>query len=607
MKEYTNHRILTKSQELETLLDEQTKELTRSYHLIQSTLESTADGIITIDTENNILNYNQKFLTIWNIPENLLKENQTKKIIYEMKTQLKDLDDMLLDTQTIIEQNQFENYKEIELKPNRSIKYLEQFIQPFWQENTIAGIVYSFRDVTARKFLEKELIKQATYDRLTGLPNRALFIDRIKQSILFAERNKLHVAILFADLDSFKYINDSLGYDVGDELLKLFAGRLKKALRKGDSIVRLRSEMEIGTAARFGGDEFVILLLLNNSDINDVTTIINRLLSILNQPYHVTHHELTLTISVGISIYPKDGDNPVTLIKNADIAMSRAKSKGKGSIEFFTDEMSGKLNVRLEFENHLRHALENNELFLNYQPLLDLKTKEIVSLEALMRWKHPTLGIIPPAEFIPIAEESNLIIPMGTWALKTACMQNKLWQNSGLPKVSISINVSGQQFKKDDFIEIIKNILQETELEGDYLELELTESTLFIDVNEITHKIQELKNLGVRVNLDDFGTGYSSLSYINQFPIDKLKIDQSFIQGLSRNSESKIIIQAIMMIAKSFHMKVVAEGIETREQLDILRELKIDEVQGFYLSKPMSAADATVLLKNHLKWPSPIK
>lgn len=599
---------LQELKKLKELVHQKTKALELSLALMKATLEATADGIIAIDKDNHILHYNTKFMDIWGIPEALLVShdahdpNATDKIISFIQSQLKNPDN-LLDTQKIIAENHFGHYREIELKPNRAIQYLEQFTQPQYHQDTIAGIVYSFRDVTSRKHLEKELIKQATYDHLTGLPNRTLFIDRVQQSITHAQRNKLFVAILFVDLDSFKYVNDSLGHPVGDEILKLFAQRLQSALRKTDSVMRLENDLENNTASRFGGDEFIISLLMNTVNIHTLTIIIQRLFSVLTKPYHVANHELTLTCSVGVSIYPQDGDNPMTLIKNADIALSRAKTKGKGTFEFFIHEMSEKAVARLELENDLRHALKNHELFLHYQPLIDVQTKKIVSLEALMRWNHPTLGLIPPAVFIPVAEASSLIIPMGTWAIKSACIQNKAWQDKGLPKVTLSVNISGEQFKQENFVETIKNILEETGLKGQYLELELTESALFVDVNEVLLKLKQLKAIGVSINLDDFGTGYSSLSYINQFPIDKVKIDQSFIKNLSQSQKSKTIIQAVMLMAKSFHMKVVAEGVETAEQLHILGKLETDEVQGFYLSKPMSVEDATKLL-TQWKWPN---
>lgn len=456
--------------------------------------------------------------------------------------------------------------------------------------------------LTLRKCLEKELIKQSTYDHLTGLPNRTLFIDRVQQSTEQAKRNHLFVAVLFLDLDSFQYVNDSLGHPVGDEILKLFARRLKGALRKSDHVVRLEKEQEQNTASRFGGDEFIIALLMNTENIHTITAIIQRLFRVLTQPYHVADHELTLTFSIGISLYPQDGDNPVTLIKKADMALSRAKKKGKGSFEFFSNEMSEQASTRLELENDLRHALkniqntENQELFLEYQPVISLQNNKIISVEALMRWNHPKQGLISPAVFIPIAEASSLIIPLGAFALKTACLQNKAWQKDGF-KLSLSVNISGEQFKQNDFIESLQNILEETQLEGHSLELELTESTLFTDVQAVLLKLQTLKGMGVYISLDDFGTGYSSLSYINQFPIDKLKIDQSFIRKLSKNPQSKAIIQAIMLMAKSFHMTVIAEGVETEEQLNILKTLGADAVQGFYFSRPRSVTELSALLR----------
>jgi len=592
-----------KLEQLQNLVDQKTKELVFTLNLTKTTLESTADGIITIGKDNNIINYNKKFIDMWNVPKSLLTQNQTLSITEIMKTQLATPNEFFFNTQKMISENDFGHYREIQLKNTKTVEYLEEYTHPQYDQNGITGMVYSFRDVTARKHLEQELITQATYDHLTGLPNRVLFVDRVQQAILNAKRNGQFLAILFADLDSFKYVNDSFGHDVGDSLLKLFAKRLKNALRESDSVVRFTHTIEMNTAARLGGDEFLILLTMDSLDTEQIENIIQRLCNTLLKPYHLANHSLTVTLSIGVSIYPQDGDNPMILIKNADIAMYRAKEKGNGSFEFYTNEMSGKQLIRLELENDLRHALEHNELSLHYQPLVDMKKKHIVSLEVLMRWQHPKLGFIAPTLFIPVAEASGLIIPMGTWALQTACAQNKAWQDRGLPNITIAVNISGHQFKQHNFVDLIKNILQDTGLEGKYLELELTESVLFSDISELLLKLQQLKDLGISINLDDFGTGYSSLSYINQFPIDKLKIDQSFIKNLSQKRESQTIVEAVMMIAKSFKMIVVAEGVETAEQLNALGHLATDQVQGYYLSKPMSVTDTTALLENPWEWP----
>lgn len=592
-----------KVEQLQNLVTQKTHALSFSLALTKATLESTADGVIAIDKENNIINYNKKFVDMWNIPESYLIENKLPAVIAIMNNQLLSQHENLLNIEQALETRDFDRYREVEIKKEKEIQYLEEYIHPQYDHTNITAIVYSFRDVTIRKHLEQQLLTQATYDNLTGLPNRTLFSDRIQQAILHAKRNNLFVAVLFADLDSFKYVNDSFGHDVGDLLLKVFAQRLKIALRETDSIVRYTTSIEMNTAARLGGDEFLILLTMDFLDIEIIKKIIQRLFYSLTQPYHLADHKLTLTMSVGVSIFPQDGDNPMILIKNADAAMYKAKAKGKGSFEFYMHDIGEKSLMRLELENHLRQALENNELSLDYQPLIDMRTKHIVSLEVLMRWKHPTLGFIPPIDFIPIAEESGLIISLGTWALQTACAQAKAWQKEGLPPLTIAVNVSGHQFKQDNFIKIIKNILNDTGLEGKYLELELTESALFSDVSALLFKLQQLKDMNISINLDDFGTGYSSLSYINQFPIDKLKIDQSFIKNLSKERESQTIVEAIMMIAKSFKMKVVAEGVETAEQLIALGQLDTDQVQGFYLSKPLPVSKITTLLESPWEWP----
>lgn len=583
-----------KMQTLQELVDKQTALLASSLSLTQATLESTADGIFAIDINNKISIYNQQFLKMWQIPDQILQNKPATDLANEMAAKMQNTDEISVNLSQLVEKNVFSQSREILLKNGEII---EEVIKPQYMNDQIQGAVYSFRNITQRKRLEEELAKQATYDNLTGLPNRTLLIDRIQQTLSRAKRETLYFAVLFIDLDSFKAVNDVFGHDVGNELLKAFAQRLRTQMRRSDTIARLENENDSDIAARFGGDEFVAIITLPSTDKELLTKIIKRYYDALSAPYHVVNHEIFLTLSIGVSVYPENGKDANALIKNADVAMYHAKAIGKGSFQFYQQEMSETLQNKLMLENDLRHALARNELFLQYQPLIDVKTGKVSSMEALMRWQHPKLGLISPLTFIPIAEATGLIIPIGNWMIKAACAQNKAWQNSGLSPVRISINLSGYQFEQKNIVDIIKQALAETDLAPEFLEIEITENTLLHDVNSVIDKILELKRLGVIVDIDDFGTGYSSLSYIKQFPIDKIKIDQSFIRELE-NNKTRAIVEAIMLLAKNLNLGVVAEGVETSGQLGILQKLATDQVQGFYLGKPTSGQEAAEFLKN---------
>ncbi len=589
-----------KLNDLQDVVVQQNESLANSLSLTNATLESVAEGILVFNLEQKVVLHNENCVKMWGIPLDLLNTGTITDVIGFINKKIKSTQNIPADLQKIIADKYFGKFAELELLNG---KYYELCIRPQYKNSDITGLVYSFRDISLHKELEAELAKQATFDNLTGLPNRSLLVDRIQQAITYARRNNQYVAILFVDLDSFKAINDTLGHEVGDQLLKEFALRLKECLRATDTIVRIKDDAEINSVARLGGDEFVIVLTMINAGLEGVNTALSRLTAALCKPYNLAGHELILTMSIGISMYPQDAEDPITLMKHADIAMYRAKEEGKGRYEFYHSEMSKTSMARMELEKDLRYAIERNELFLNYQPLVNVTSHNVVSLEVLVRWKHPTLGLIPPLSFIPIAEATGLIIPIGLWILKTACAQNKAWQDAGLSKISVAVNMSGYQFKQGNLIDLVKNVLLETGLEGQYLELELTESVLMSNVGDVSDKINTLKEMGVKCNIDDFGTGYSSLNYINQFPIDKIKIDQSFVKQLNESADSKTMIRAIIMIAKSLNMSIVAEGVETDSQLDILRSLSTDEVQGYFMSVPASVEDTTKLLNTKLPWP----
>lgn len=586
-----NKQANLKMNELQSMVDKKTEELENAFSLTKATLESTADGIVVIDKKQGISICNRKFLQMWEVPESLMNQNKVSEVIKFIEDKIEKDEKIPFSIEQIDNEKLWETFRELRLKTD---DYVEMFLKPHYNRGEKVGVVYSFRDISQRKRLEIELAKQASFDFLTGLPNRTLLVDRIQQAIANAKRNKTSVAVLLLDLDSFKLVNDSFGHEVGDMLLKHFGQRLARCLRETDTIARV---IDGTTIARLGGDEFVIVLSLGSEDATELNVIIDRLYRIFLEPYQMNDHHFTIGLSTGVSLYPKDGDNASVLIRRADMAMYHAKAKGKGSVEYFREELENIGLPRLELEHDLRYAIENNELYVDYQPMFDIDKNEIVSMEALVRWKHPKLGFIGPVTFIPIAEASGLILPIGYWVLKTACLQAKAWQDMGFPHIKMSVNVSGFQFSQEGMVEIVKKILNETGLESKYLDLELTESSVLTDVNGVLMKIQKLNELDVNVNIDDFGTGYSSLSYLKQFPIDKIKIDQSFIKDLSFKKESQAIVEAMLMIAKSLKLKVVAEGVETKEQLDILSEMSVNEVQGFYLGKPVSGTEAGELLK----------
>jgi diguanylate cyclase (GGDEF)-like protein/PAS domain S-box-containing protein len=441
------------------------------------------------------------------------------------------------------------------------------------------------QDITERKSTEERLSYLAYYDSLTGLPNRQQVNDSLYRAMLEAESRERLVAVMFLDLDRFKNINDTLGHDVGDALLKEVAVRLKASLRPGDSISRL------------GGDEF-ILILGNIAHINDVTRVAQKILDQFIPPFRIAGRDLFISPSVGITLYPFDDDNPENLLRNADIAMYRAKELGRNNFQFYTPELNARAARRLELETGLRRALENEEFILHYQPLVNMQTGKITGMEALLRWQHPEFGLIPPMDFIPLAEETGLIVPIGEWVLRTACAQIKTWHATGFPAMHVAVNLSSVQLQQKNFADTVKKALRETGLEPQYLDLELTESLLMHDMEAVEKILKELKALGVLFSLDDFGTGYSSLSYLKRFPIDFLKIDRSFVNDINQDRYGAGIVRAIIVMAHTLGIKVIAEGVESAEQLEFLRKQGCDITQGYFCSEPLATETFTDLLKD---------
>lgn len=437
----------------------------------------------------------------------------------------------------------------------------------------------------------EELIKNqekirymAYYDDLTGLPNKSLFKDRLSLEICKASETNSGGAVLFIDLDDFKKINDSLGYDVGDELLKIASKKFKKCVNSYD------------TVARFGGDTFLILLP-GESHYTVLSEKARVLLNEFKEEIKIDNNSLFATVSIGISVFPNDGLDANTIMKNAETALYQAKRKGRSTYCFFNDEMGSAISRRLRIENGLRSALKNNELYLCYQPQVESKTGRIKGLEALIRWKSPELGMVPAGEFIPIAEETGMIVEIGKWILESVCNQNKIWLSNGYNFDNISINISSIQLKQPDFLDTVNEILKASGVEPQKIEIEITETAFMESIEENINKLEGLKNMGIKISLDDFGTGYSSLNYLRRLPISTLKIDKSFIDNICENSSDRDITYGIIQLANKINLNVVAEGVEGKEQVDILKDMNCDIIQGYYFSKPIGSKEVEDVLK----------
>ncbi|MEO5358974.1 MAG: EAL domain-containing protein [Nitrospirota bacterium] len=439
-------------------------------------------------------------------------------------------------------------------------------------------------DDTERKHAEERLKQLAHFDMLTGLPNRSLYEDRLRQTLLQAKRTDFNFAVMFLDLDKFKFVNDTLGHHMGDLLLKEVAARLRESVRESD------------TVARMGGDEFQILLAKITKP-TDAANIAGKIVKAMNESFILDGQQCNIGVSIGISIYPDNGDNMEQLTKNADMAMYQVKEHGKNSFKFYDASMDVAILEKINLEKALTSALKNNELFLHYQPQIDIKSGKLVGCEALIRWQHPEMGMISPVRFIPLAEEINLICPIGEWVVREACTQNKLWQQNGFPPQRVSVNLSAHQFKDATLAKKITTILEETGLDPKYLDIELTESGLMQNVELSIQIMNELRKLGVNISIDDFGTGYSSLIYLKRFPIDILKIDQNFIRNCTTDPSDAVITSTIISMAHSLNIKVIAEGVETIAQLELLRIFDCDEVQGYIFNKPIPPEEFSKLLE----------
>lgn len=569
-------------QNLEHLVKERTQELTESLSLFKATLEATQEGIISIDLNFKINTYNQNMIALWDIEEDIIKQGNAKKLFKQLSTMTDDPSIFMQQMTHMKKQNtDFKNEWTL-----NSGKQLEVFIQPQYTENKLVGYVFSFRDITVKKQLEAELLHQATHDILTGLPNRALLYDRIAQAIAQTAKNPSGIGIVLLNIDNFKSVNDTLGYSSGDILLKAIGKKLNHYIRNSD------------TVTRFGGDEFV--LVFPRIRLDDLMIKAQELLKLFKTPLPIGNKPLSITACIGVSMYPKDGDNAEMLLRNADYALYQAKSLGKNSYQFYTSEFSEYLLAHEKLKNDLQIALDENQFVVYYQPLINLTTKKISGVEALLRWNHPTRGFLYPIDFIDVIEASGLMPSIGAWVLKTACAQAKIWHDTINPNLAMAINISPSQFKKADFMAIVQKILLDTRINPSLLEFEITENLILDNSGEVVARMHELKKLGIKFSMDDFGTGYASLSYLKFFPFDKIKIDKSFVSGVMESRVDRSIIEAIIMMAKCIGLTVLAEGVTTIEELEFLKNQSTTECQGFYFSPAIDKDDCSELLRGEL-------
>ena len=587
---YENTRLYANIQRRTVQLEQEMAErvqaeaaLRESEERARATFEQAAVGIAQVAPTGQWLRVNQRLCAIVGYSREELLQRTFQDITHpdDLEADLKRLRQLLA--------NEIQTYA-------TEKRYLRKDGASVWVNLTVslvrdsAGqpkyLIAVVEDITERKHYAEQLAYQANYDALTGLPNRSLLADRLKQAIAHSLRTGRPMALLLLDLDRFKVINDSLGHGTGDALLKEMAQRLTTSLRKED------------TVARLGGDEFVILIT-EVARIADIAHVAEKLLDKLSMPMCLLKQELFMTGSIGISLYPQDGEHEETLLKNADTAMYAAKRRGCNGFQFYTREMNARARESLKMEAHLRRAVERGELVLHYQPRVELASGQVVGVEALLRWHRPESGMVSPAEFIPLAEETGLILPLGEWVLQAACRQASAWVEQGLPAISVAVNLSARQFHSQNLANLCQRALREAGLEPGYLDLELTESAVMQNVEEAIATLQELKAIGLRLAMDDFGTGYSSLSYLKRLPIDSLKIDQSFVRNITTDPDDAAIAVTVIAMAHTLKLRVIAEGVETKQQLDFLRAYGCHEAQGYYLSRPLPATEVTSLLRKN--------
>jgi diguanylate cyclase (GGDEF)-like protein/PAS domain S-box-containing protein len=558
--------------------------LFREKERAQVTLNSIADAVVCTDVSGNVtfLNPIAEALTGWRADEAIGRPFIQVFRIIDVLDHRRAANPMAL----VIKTNKPLNLPEgsILIRRNGIEIPIEDSTAPIHdRRGRVTGGVMVFHDVTQAHAMSQKMSHLGQYDYLTDLPNRLLLNDRLTQAIAVAHRHQQHLAVLYVDVDRFKHVNDSLGHLIGDKLLSSIARRLVAAVHSSDTI------------SRQGGDEFVILLS-SVAHAANVAHIAQHILTVVGIPHRIEKHDLQITLSVGIGIYPDDGTDAETLVKNADIAMLNAKDNGRNNYQFFKASMNEHALERQSIEGSLRHALDRDEFTLHYQPKMDLTTETLTGAEALIRWRHPERGIVYPQDFIPIAEQCGYIVPIGRWVLREACRQRRCWLDVHPTTIPIAINISAVELRSNYFVAHVREILRETGLEPQYIEFELTETAFMQDPQATTAVLRALKEMGIQLTLDDFGTGYSSLSYLKRFPIDSLKIDKSFVHGLCTDSDDSKLVSAVINLGHSFHLRVIAEGVETRAQFLALQAQNCAEGQGYYFHKPIAADEFSKLI-----------
>jgi diguanylate cyclase (GGDEF)-like protein/PAS domain S-box-containing protein len=554
----------------------------------QVTLNSIGDAVVCTDVSGNVtfLNPIAEALTGWSADQAIGRPFVQVFRIIDVLDHRQAIDPMSLVLQT----NKALNLPEgsVLIRRDGVESAIEDSTAPIHdRRGCVTGGVMVFHDVTKARAMAQKMSHLAQYDYLTDLPNRLLLNDRLSQAICAAHRLQQHLAVLFVDVDRFKHVNDSLGHPIADKLIVSIAQRLVASVRSSDTI------------SRQGGDEFVVLLSSVAHEA-DAALSAQKILTVAGMPHRVEGYDLEITLSIGISIYPDDGTDAETLVKNADTAMLNAKDNGRNNYQFFRPAMNEHALERQSIEGSLRHALDRGEFVLHYQPKLDLATETLTGAEALIRWRQPERGIVLPEDFIPIAEQCGYIVPIGRWVLREACRQRRSWLDANLAAIPIAINISAVELRSNNFVDHVRAVLHETGLEPHYLEFELTETAFMQDPQSTIAVLRALKDMGIQLTLDDFGTGYSSLSYLKRFPINALKIDKSFVQGLCTDSDDSKLVSAVINLGRSFHLQVIAEGVETREQFMALQAQNCAEGQGYYFQKPIVADEFAKLLGTDL-------
>ncbi|HEX7979421.1 MAG TPA: EAL domain-containing protein [Gemmatimonadaceae bacterium] len=563
-----------------TNLTRRTEDLSRTASLLGATLESTADGILAADGMGHITLFNRRFVELWRIPKDIAESRDDDRALAHMVKQLRDPESFLRKVHELYASPEAESFDELEFLDGR---VFERYSVPQRVDGGSVGRVWSFRDVTQRKAAERQLLHDAFHDALTFLPNRSRFTELLRRSIGRARLDDGYAfAMLFLDLDRFKVVNDSLGHAVGDQLLVAVARRLEQAVRPGD------------TVARLGGDEFTVLID-NAHTVMEVTRVAERILVELQRPFYLQGQDVFVSASVGIALSGSGYQMPDDLLRDADLAMYRAKANGKSRYEVFDQKMHARAVALLQLETDLRMALEREEFRILYQPVISLRTGRVAGVEALVRWEHPQRGLVSPDDFLTVAEETGLVVPMGNWVLRQACCKLAEWQREhpSASDVTISVNLSARQFAHPDLVERVTDALHESGLPPRCLRLEFTESVLIEREEPVIQTFARLHALGIRLDLDDFGTGYSSLGYLHRFDLDGLKIDRSFVSNIGTNGERSEIVRTIVALANNLGMEVIAEGVETPAQLAVLQAVECDLVQGYLFGGALTAEEMT--------------